>query len=333
MENCLLCQQHAAIKTGSHIIPSFLMKRVNGDGRRDHEIGFIIKNAIVDTYFGRNIYEDKRKAITDNEEKFYSRENYDVKDYIFCKECEDYLGILERKYADSLSLKFTENKTTKNTKVSPSEALLFWCSLVWRASVTSHLGSRLNPDLEERLRQALNSNNIENLNVKYALFRCKDFSKISGHGTVVCMDVKDNNVLLLVDEFMLIMVFDMPEKHETVLFGISLQLKIESLNDGKKEEEISPIPSDIFLQLVFSVITVMVAHMNLPEKFNLLFKRVFGEEMPHEIFNEIIELLFNSGKLGDKYTPEHYAWCFKEVLIKHGLIKDNGDNTYSVVKN
>ena len=62
MNNCLLCQQHEADKTGSHIIPSFLMKRINGEGKRDNEIGFEIKNGIVETYFGRDIYEDKRKA-------------------------------------------------------------------------------------------------------------------------------------------------------------------------------------------------------------------------------------------------------------------------------
>lgn len=44
MNKCLLCKQNIADKTGSHIIPSFLMKRINGNGMRDHEIGFVIKN-------------------------------------------------------------------------------------------------------------------------------------------------------------------------------------------------------------------------------------------------------------------------------------------------
>lgn len=34
MQNCLLCQHNEADKTGSHIIPSFLMKRINGGGER-----------------------------------------------------------------------------------------------------------------------------------------------------------------------------------------------------------------------------------------------------------------------------------------------------------
>ena len=36
MGKCLLCQLNDANKTGSHIIPSFLMKHINGNGKRDH---------------------------------------------------------------------------------------------------------------------------------------------------------------------------------------------------------------------------------------------------------------------------------------------------------
>ncbi len=333
MNKCLLCQQNEADKTGSHIIPSFLMKRINGEGQRDHEIGFEIKDGIVDTYFGRDIYEEQRKSITDNEEKLYSRENYDVRDYVFCKSCENYFSSLESKYAQSLGLNFSEKENTKNNKVSPAEALLFWCSLIWRASVTGHLGSRLSPDLEERLRTALINNNIDGLNVHYALFRCKDYSKISGHGTSVCMDVIDNNILLFVDEFMLAMIFDMAdEEHEFESFEIDLKLKKSSLNDGVRQEEISPIPSEIFSHLMSSIIRVFIKSMGIPEKFNKMHKTIFRTEKPTNILNEILDMMQNTRKIGDKYTIEHYAWCYKEVLKRYGLIIDNNDNTFTIVQ-
>lgn len=188
------------------------MKRINGDGKRDHEIGFIINSSIVKLYFGRGIYEDKRKTITNFEEIIFSRENYDIKDYIFCKKCEDYFGYLESKYANSLNLNFSEQNNTKNTKVLPPEAILFWYSLVWRASVTKHLGIRLAPNLEERIRIALNTNNIDNLNIKYALYRCKNYTQKSEYWPFVCMDIKDKNILLFVDDFMLVMILDMEEE-------------------------------------------------------------------------------------------------------------------------
>ncbi len=329
MNNCLLCQQNEANKTGSHIIPSFLMKRINGEGLRDHEIGFKIKDGIVDTYFGRDIYEEQRKSITDNEEKLYSRENYDICDYVFCKSCENYFSSLESKYAQSLGLHFSEKGNTKNNKVSPAEALLFWCSLIWRASVTGHLGSRLSPELEERLRTALINNNTYGLNVHYALFRCKDYSKNSGHGTSVCMDVIDNNVLLFVDEFMLAMVFDMADEEQGFeSFEIGLTLKRTSLNDGTKQEEISPIPPKIFSHLMSSIIRVLVKSMHIPPKFVELHKTLFGAELPNNILCDILELMQNTGKAGDKYTVNHYAWCYKEVLKKHGLIIEIGDKMF-----
>lgn len=55
-KECLLCQHRDADKTGSHIIPSFFMKRINGDGKRDHEIGLEIKGGIVESYFGVHWY-------------------------------------------------------------------------------------------------------------------------------------------------------------------------------------------------------------------------------------------------------------------------------------
>lgn len=332
MSKCLLCQQREADKTGSHIIPSFLMKRVNGNGKRDHEIGFKIIHGIVDTYFGRDVYEEKRKDITNNEEKFYSRENYDVVDHILCKDCEVFFASLESKYAPSLNLHFSENATTKNTKISPSDALLFWCSLIWRASVTGHLGSRLSPDLEEKLRLALVSNSIENLHIKYAVFRCKDYSKQSGNGTFVGMDIKANNVLMFVDDFMLVMVFDMKEeKHKTELFEIGLELKKENLNDGKRVEEISPIPYAVFSQLTNTIIRVIIKSMQLSENFKELHREIFNKELPEEMLDEILEMMQNTGKLGDKYTVEHYVYCYKEILKKYGLIIENEDNTFSIV--
>lgn len=332
MNKCLLCKENDANKTGSHIIPSFLMKRINGDGKRDHEVGFVIKNGIANPYFGRDIYEDKRRSITDNAELLYSRDNYDVKDYILCKSCEDLLGSLENKYAPSLNLSFSTSSNTINTKVSPSDALLFWCSLIWRVSVTEHLGCRLKQDLEERLRLALINRSIEGLKVHYALFRCKDYSKTSDFGTFVCMDTKDNSVLIYVDDFMLVMIFDLnEEEHKVELFNIRFNLKRDELNHGEKDEVIAQIPNNIFTQMIQTFIRMVIRNMQIPEKFNQIHKILFRDEIPNGVLNDVIKMIQETGKLGDKYTVEHYSLCYKEVLKKHGLIVENEDNTFTIV--
>ena len=289
-KECLLCQHRDADKTGSHIIPSFFMKRINGDGKRDHEIGFEIKDGIVESYFGRGIYEDQRRTITDKEEKMESRENYDIRDFIFCSDCEKYFSTLESAYAPSLLLNYNEGKNTINNKVSSSVALLFWCSLVWRASVTGHFGQRLHPAYEDRLRLALSYNSIENINVKYALYRCKDYQRMSGKGTAVCMDVKDDTVLMIVDDYMLIMVFDITgEKPENVLMDIGLKLVPNNLNDGIRPEEIAPLPVYIFNLIMKSVIRIAVKSMNLPKRFSGLHNALFGKSLPNDILNDILK--------------------------------------------
>lgn len=332
MRNCLLCQHNEADKTGSHIIPSFLMKRINGGGERDHEVGFEIKEGLVNVYFGRDIYEEKRKTITDNEDKLYSRENLDIRDNVFCKNCEKYFSYLESQYAKSINLNFVEEGHVQNNKISSSEALLFWCSIVWRVSVTAHLGDRLRADLEERLRVGLSANNIDSLGVKYALFRCKDYCTSTARGTFAYMEVIENDVILVVDEYLLVMTFDMTEEsHKVKLFNNRFTLKRDALNDGIKREEISSMPSSYFSCLMDSILQKLISNMQLPKKFNEMHKVVFGADLPEGMLNDVIQNVLNTWKLGDRYTVEHYAWCYKEILIKYGLIRDNGNNTYTVL--
>ena len=76
---------------------------------------------------------------------------------------------------------------------------------------------------------------------------------------------------------------------------------------------------------------MLIKNMRLPHKFNEMHKSVFGVKLPEEIPNDIITMIHNTAKLGDKYTVEHYSWCYKEALIKNGLIIDNGDNSYRIV--
>lgn len=333
MDKCLLCLHNEANKTGSHIIPSFLMKRVNGDGKRDHEIGFIVKDGFASTYFGRDVYEDKRKSITDNKQRLYSRENYDVKDFIFCKHCEDIFSVLENKYAQSVNLAFSSGLCTINTKVAAVDAMLFWCSIVWRASVTGHFGCRLQKKLEERLRVAIISNNIVGLNVSYALFRCKDYTKITGNGTFACMDVADKSALLFVDDYILVMFFDLEDDAELELLGIRFNLKKTALNSGERFEEISPLPTEGFTNLKCSVKKVIKSDMQLSEKFTTLHAILFRQPIPKDILCKTLERIQTTGKLGDRYTIEHYVVCYKEVLKECGLIIENNNNTITIVRN
>jgi hypothetical protein len=59
---CKLCQENEATQTGSHLIPSFLMKRIDnvaGSTKRDKELGFVVSNVDFKGYFGRDVSPEK----------------------------------------------------------------------------------------------------------------------------------------------------------------------------------------------------------------------------------------------------------------------------------
>lgn len=329
-----MCQYREADKTGSHIIPSFLMKRINGEGKRDHEVGFEIGNGVVKSYFGRDIYEDQRREITDQEETIGSRENLDVCDYVFCSDCEKYFGTLENAYATSLCMKHQEAGLVVNKKVSPTNALLFWCSLVWRSSTTEHLGCRLDSCYEERLRWALPNNCVDNLNVRYALYRCVDYGKLSDRGTAVCMDIKSNTVLLIVDDYMLVMIFDVCNSFPHIcLMNMGFKLIPEKLNDGIKQEEVSLLPMEVYDLVMSSLVLEVFKSMKLPERISKLHEHLFGEFLPESIVSEVLDLILSHEcKLGDRYSVKHYSWCYKEILKRYGFLQENENGTFSFLR-
>ena len=66
MKKCLLCQEREADKTGSHIVPHFLLKRIDnqiGVKGRDNELGFVIGKLETKSYFGRNVLPEKLEKI------------------------------------------------------------------------------------------------------------------------------------------------------------------------------------------------------------------------------------------------------------------------------
>ena len=69
MKKCKLCKKNEADKKGSHIIPHFLMKRIDNEiGRkgRDMEVGFSVGEFDTIPYFGRSVLPEKINDITEN---------------------------------------------------------------------------------------------------------------------------------------------------------------------------------------------------------------------------------------------------------------------------
>ena len=138
---CKLCKTNDANQTGSHLIPFFLMKRVDGEGgskERGKELGFKITSSDVKLYHGQSILPEKIEELigkrTDEEIEASKEESRTdvVIDNIFCSDCEKRFGALESHYSNSLSK--SGSKDFKSG-VAPHISLLFWFGILWRMSI------------------------------------------------------------------------------------------------------------------------------------------------------------------------------------------------------
>ena len=280
MCKCLLCQQREATEKGSHIIPSFFMKRINsidGCNERDHELGFAIGFGTIEAYFGREVYEDRRREYTDDEGRMDDRTNLDIMDNVFCPECEKMFSKYESKYSQTYNLPF-EKELVTNTKVSGPEAALFY-------------------------------------DIYYAVHYCKGYRK--DNPTFALFDSRGIVAMLIVDEFQIVL-FNGTEatQNDEVLWGVNYKCDVTKLNDGLKPEKIALLPIQIFSQINNLVLHLLVKRIDFPGRFNAFHKHLFRSEMPAFIFEEVMEEV-RKAKLADMYTVHNYALAMKRVIQKY----------------
>lgn len=158
MIKCTLCLLNEADKTGSHVVPHFLMKTVDNADHvkgRDKELGFKITEDFVTPYFGRDVNTTKLEEVFGelSESDIADSRSDVIADYIYCTSCEKKFSTLESAYAPTLNVNKTDVYTSTNSSLT---AFLFWTSIVWRLSAYGKLGFKLAQNEENRLRVILN---------------------------------------------------------------------------------------------------------------------------------------------------------------------------------
>jgi hypothetical protein len=162
MEKCKLCKVNDADKTGSHIVPAFILKTLF---ERNKEFVFSIGSKNVSNHIGRELTPEKiedymGRQLTDEE---IEKNNIPfIVDYIFCDSCEKRLGHLETIYSADVHQKIDGYKIESNQIISieNSSALisLFWYSVIWRLSVCNNTVFKLKAPDEGKLRIYLDNN-------------------------------------------------------------------------------------------------------------------------------------------------------------------------------
>lgn len=189
---CKLCQINEATQTGSHIIPSFLMKRVDnvdGSTKRDKELGFAISNVDSKGYFGRDVSPEKLEDIFGEitDEEIENSRSPEIIDNMLCPSCEKKLSVIEAEYAETLNVNQNDSYCTN---INKNIAFAFWLSIIWRMLVSKRHNLKLNPQKEEIIRVILDehlgssvdqlkdlSHSVTQNNLFYKLLRSPNYTK------------------------------------------------------------------------------------------------------------------------------------------------------------
>jgi len=188
---CHLCKINGADQTGSHITSAFLL--TSQIGKRGEERGFLI---------------------TTNPDQDYSKNQGDKgikEDFLFCRNCEKRLGIVESIYATEITQKIEQKQFENNfekivlkngyyklncKEVHPIAFQLLVQSNIWRASISEqplYGHFKLSENLQERIRFNLDLFLPTIIDFKLALTE-KEWTK----SIEKCKDLFDNIPLAII---------------------------------------------------------------------------------------------------------------------------------------
>jgi hypothetical protein len=340
MKICSLCKHNPADKTGSHIVPHFLLKRIeNVDSRkgRGYELGFVFDKHGSVPYFGRELLPERLEEVFGeiSEKDVSSNKHPLVADNLLCSECEKSLATIESEYASTIS-KVSHSEYASGT--SSFIGLLFWGSILWRLSVHGKSGANLDTDKEEVLRQFLCSHlsprkkiseyhnstaSDHSTNLSYRLLRCSQCLNIGSQWLILHPHFYDNPCLI-VDEFLLVFSFDgLFKEHElTDCFGLNDLILQAPINKDGNSEIIKPFTRESYIALSDGIVNLLKGeyltflnacldnlHVSLGGP---------GSSMPSAIKKEILgKISSDEIRFGRRYTHEELFRTISEVIKVH----------------
>lgn len=337
-----MCNTREANKKGSHIVPHFLLKRIeNVDGKpgRDYELGFAIGEFDTESYFGRAVSPEKLKEtfgeLTEDELKVNKHPL--IVDYYFCDVCEERFSKIESAYSKTITTFDKEKEYASGA--SSVIGLLLWMSVFWRMSIHQHSGTYLSDEENELMRsfldrflltdiskidQAMKDANGDAGKMSYKLVRCPNYSNdnvthMSWHPAF------RKAYSLLIDEFAvsLSITDDYSEFALNDFFGLNNEIDSSPRNQVSTQERIRPI-TVVKIQQAFVILVKQVASQR-NKRMNEFWDELHvalggkGSSMPSEIKNEILdELNSEEIRMGRKHTRKEIENCTIRVLMKYG---------------
>lgn len=335
---CLICIKNKADKKGSHIVPHFILKRIDneeGSKSRDKELGFVLSENNPTTYFGRAISPEKLKNLFDEVTDSLIEENTIplIEDNIFCSDCEKKLSSLESEYSKTLKIYTNPDSNYKSTN-STFLSFLFWVSIIWRMSIAKNSGFKLINTDEKRLQRILSKYLVIDITKLKPNPRDNDLKKI-GYKILRSPNYSDTNSTILffhpdfekpyyffVDEFILTFYFRKHYINKNLKLNINLSkaLKRAEFNTPFGCENIRSIKGNIIDDLKEYFYTELSKRFlsNLSTHLDFIHRKLGGiGQMDNDLKKEIYErMIYDDKKSGYKYTIKHKAQIILDVLKK-----------------
>lgn len=338
---CKLCKEKTADKTGSHIVPHFILKNIDNlenSKERDKELGFEISSFGTKAYFGRGILPEKLEEIYGEvTDEIIEKNNVPLlQDYIFCSECEKKLSIIESEYSKNVSTFATQYSihNPKNLFIS----YLLWISVIWRLSITSE-NFKLSRKNESILQRILKNYLRLDIRKIVPLIRDKDLKKVSikilksnqNHNptfkTLIVNPEIEYPYYLVADDYILAFYLQSNKKKRSrkkvpYLKDIQKSINSAKTNTSRKGESITFIDSHALENLNKEFMTIkakdfLSTFSEILDEIHVKIKGV-GKQMPIEIKQEIIETIVSSEEpLGKKYTPNYMSKVIYNVIKKY----------------
>lgn len=324
MEKCLLCKGNDANKTGSHIVPHFLSKRIDnqeGQKGRDKELGFMIGINDSKMYFGRAILPEKIEEVYGEVDDKLLEENHNdnIVDYIFCIDCEKRLGVIENEYAKTLDVFSVPESLYQSTNISYL-GFLFWISVFWRLAIMPNSGYKMKDKQQEVLRRILNKylsldlqaikldvNDFDLSDIGYKIIRSPNFSNTFPtyqHS----QPFFDMPYSIIVDEYLIFLYFKKNYLKGIVqdMYGSYELLSKTTFNTPFIPEVVLSVEHDMFKKIITNMIDFFVNRKmnNLNKYMDMLHRKMFpnkGRHMNLQLKKQILENIGkNDEKLGKK---------------------------------
>jgi hypothetical protein len=345
MDDCKLCKSAKADKTGSHIVPHFLVKEfVNqaGFSSKDKEITFTLSTKtpdVVKSFFGRGVLPDKIKEVLGsnlNEIEPQLMKDPFVRDYLLCTSCEGKLAVLEGIFQKIIYSKIdrftsvTEILGIPILQIKESDLMrAFFYSVIWRTSVAHLYSSRLPSSLEDQLRVLVNEilsqkeaellQNIRNNRSRLNAIPLVIFYSSTGIGSTVVHNISKSPYYFILNDFIICLYSKKKSIYKAPDRGFNIErLPIKQLiNHNEEQMTVGILSESRTLTIIDGVINTYLVGMEkrIGKIVDQLFRQIGFARAPSAVTRSIMFDMANYNRL----TIEGYSGVLHKSVLHRSV--------------